>query len=167
MIFKGIRISISKKSYIFVILRGVRAPCLPPLDPPMLFNVYFCFHCVWRFCVDALVCGVVFWCPFQFGSHLVEEERLRFNCDVAVCFMSLPHGAVSWSSVCECGISLSYVFSYKYSKPCLKRPLKKNTKIGFKYLLSLNAGQKYFSILQYFRPSLSYHFPLRTLFVYF
>ena len=49
---------------------------------------------------------------------------------------------------------------------CLKRQLKKNTKIGFKDQLSLNAGQKYCrmlqeSILQYFRTSLSYHLSLR------
>ena len=48
-----------------------------------------------------------------------------------------------------------------YSKTCLKRPLKKKTKIGFQDRLSLNAGQKYCrmlqeSILQYFRPSFSY-----------
>ena len=58
------------------------------------------------------------------------------------------------------------------SKPCLKRPLKKNTKIGFQVRLSLNAGQKYCkmlleSIQQYFRPSLSYHLSLRPLFAYF
>ena len=32
-----------------------------------------------------------------------------------------------------------------YSKTCLKRPLKKNTKISFQDWLSLNAGQKYCS----------------------
>ena len=47
------------------------------------------------------------------------------------------------------------------SKTCLKRPLKKKTKIGYQDQLSLNADQKYCrmlqeSILQYFRP-LSYH----------
>ena len=36
----------------------------------------------------------------------------------------------------------------KYSKTCLKRPLKKKTIIGFQYLLSLNAGQKYCKMLQ-------------------
>ena len=36
----------------------------------------------------------------------------------------------------------------KYSKTCLKRPLKKKTKIGFQDQLSLNAGQKYCRILQ-------------------
>ena len=32
---------------------------------------------------------------------------------------------------------------FEYSKTCLKRPLKKMTKIGFQDLLSLIAGQKY------------------------
>ena len=57
----------------------------------------------------------------------------------------------------------------KYSKTCLKWPLKKKTKIGFQAGLLLNAGQKYCrmlqeSILQHFRPSLSYHLSLRPLF---
>ena len=52
-----------------------------------------------------------------------------------------------------------------YSKTCLKRSLKKKTKIDFQDRLSLNAGQKYCrmlqeSILQYFRPSLSKTFVL-------
>ena len=56
-----------------------------------------------------------------------------------------------------------------YSKACVKRPLSKRYKIGFQMQLSLNAGQKYCrmlqeSILQYFRPSLSYHLSLRPLF---
>ena len=50
---------------------------------------------------------------------------------------------------------------------CSKRP-----KIGFQNRLSLNANQKYCrmlqeSILQYFRPSLSYHLSLRSLFCLF
>ena len=45
-------------------------------------------------------------------------------------------------------------------------------KISFQDRLSLNAGQKYCrmlqeSILQYFRPSLSYHLSLRSLFCLF
>ena len=35
-----------------------------------------------------------------------------------------------------------------YSKTCLKRPLKKKTKIGFQDRLSLNAGQKHCRMLQ-------------------
>ena len=58
------------------------------------------------------------------------------------------------------------------SKTCLKRALKKKTKIGFQDRLSLNAGQQYCrmhqeSILQYVRPSLSYHLSLRPLFCQF
>ena len=40
------------------------------------------------------------------------------------------------------------LISSLYSKTCLKRPLKKITKIGFQDQLSLNAGQKYCRILQ-------------------
>ena len=36
----------------------------------------------------------------------------------------------------------------KYSKTCLKRPLKKKTKIGFQDRLLLDAGQKYCRMLQ-------------------
>ena len=36
---------------------------------------------------------------------------------------------------------------YMYSKTCLKRPLKKKTKIGFQDQLSLNAGQRYCRML--------------------
>ena len=60
-------------------------------------------------------------------------------------------------------------YAYIYSKTCLKPSLKKKTKMGFQDWLSLNEGQKYSrmlkeSILQYFRPSLSYHLSLRPLF---
>ena len=67
------------------------------------------------------------------------------------------------------GGMMNFFFICKYSKTCLKRPLKKNTKIGFQYRLSLNAGQKYRRMPQgehsaILRPSLSYHFSLRPLF---
>ena len=37
---------------------------------------------------------------------------------------------------------------YMYSKACLKRPLKNNTKMGFQHQISLNAGKKYCRMLQ-------------------
>ena len=63
-------------------------------------------------------------------------------------------------------------FFFNYSKTRFKWPLKKKTKIGFQDVLSLNARQKYCrmlqeSILQYFRPSLSYRLSLRSLFCLF
>ena len=59
-----------------------------------------------------------------------------------------------------------------YSKTCLKRRLKKETKIGFKDRLLLIAGQKYCRMLQrehsaILTPSLSYHLSLRSLFCLF
>ena len=59
-----------------------------------------------------------------------------------------------------------------YSKTCVKWPLSKRPKIVFQDQLLLNAGQKYCrsskgSILQYFRPSISYHLSLRSLFFLF
>ena len=61
---------------------------------------------------------------------------------------------------------------YRYSKTCLKRPLKRRPKSVFQDQLLLNAGQKYCSmlqesILQYFRPSLSYHLSVKPLFCLF
>ena len=62
----------------------------------------------------------------------------------------------------------SVSFLSVYSKTCLKQSLKKRTQnIGDQYRLSLNAGQKYCRMLQYFRPPLSYHFPLRPWFSLF
>ena len=69
-------------------------------------------------------------------------------------------------------LDLQLFLKRRYSKTCLKRPLKKNTKYWFEDQLSLNAGQNYCrmlqeSILQYFRPALSYHLSLRPLFCLF
>ena len=49
-----------------------------------------------------------------------------------------------------------------YGKTCEKQPLSKRPKIGFQDQLSLNG-----SILQNFRPSLSYHLQFRPLFCLF
>ena len=55
---------------------------------------------------------LVFVMPFQFCNHLNEEEvswLLCFYCFLDVLLLkrlvALPHGAVVWSSVCDCGIS--------------------------------------------------------------
>ena len=60
----------------------------------------------------------------------------------------------------------------QYSKTCLKRPLKKNTKLVCKtdyHLMQVKsiAECSKGSILQYFRSSLSYHLSLRYLFCLF
>ena len=45
--------------------------------------------------------------------------------------------------VCTFCICVSLDFTPKYSKTCLKSPLKRRPKIGFQARLSFNAGQKY------------------------
>ena len=67
--------------------------------------------------------------------------------------------------------SLKVRFSYTV-KPVLSDHSKRRSKSAFQDRLSLNAGQKYcrmlsWSILQYFRPSLSYRLSLRPLFCLF
>ena len=49
-------------------------------------------------------------------NHLAEEERARFFTVIVFllscsynCYISLPHGAMGWSVVCDCGISWSYL----------------------------------------------------------
>ena len=60
-----------------------------------------------------------------------------------------------------------YMYEHIQYNLCKMATLKK-PKFGFQDQLSLNEGQKYFaipwSILQYFRPSVSYYLPLRSLF---
>ena len=51
-------------------------------------------------------------CPFWFGSRIEEEEKagcfaitvLQMYCYYKYS-LALPHGAVRWSAVCDCGIS--------------------------------------------------------------
>ena len=44
---------------------------------------------------------------------------------------------------------VSKIQTKKYSKTCLKQPLKKRSKLGFQDRLSFNAGQKYCRMLQW------------------
>ena len=60
--------------------------------------------------VFVLVCITL--CPFYFINHLDEEERAGcFVLNVypmscyCKCPVALPHDAVGWSAVCDCGIS--------------------------------------------------------------
>ena len=66
-----------------------------------------------------------------------------------------------------CTFHVVVYFNMHIGKTCAKRPLSKR-KCCFQDQLSLNAGQKYCrmlqeSILQYIRPTLSYHLSLRSL----
>ena len=64
-------------------------------------------------------------CPFLFCNHLEEEEKagcfavivLQMYCYYK-CSVALPHGAMGWSAVYECGISLSYSLTF-WLKVCI------------------------------------------------
>ena len=61
-----------------------------------------------RFCVGSLFCDVVPSVHSSFAIILLKKKEvvalplLYCGC---MCYASLPHGAVGWSSVCGCGIS--------------------------------------------------------------
>ena len=63
------------------------------------FCVCLCF--VMHYFVSILVC-----------NHLKEEEKADCFAIIVLqmylyckCYVALPHGAVGWSAVCDCGIS--------------------------------------------------------------
>ena len=70
------------------------------------------------------------------------------------------------------GVTLVRISNFKFSKTCVNLPLSKRLKIGFRSRPIIakcrsKVLQKQGSILQYFRPSLSYHLRLRSLFCLF
>ena len=77
------------------------------------------------------------------------------------------------SQICTDLSFVVFPFSFTHTiKPVLSGHSKRRSKICFQDQLSLNAGQKHCrmlqeSILQYFRPSLSYNLSLRPYFGYF
>ena len=40
-----------------------------------------------------------------------------FTCG-CLCFVSLSHGAMGWSAVCDCGNSWSYSLAFRYDYTC-------------------------------------------------
>ena len=64
-----------------------------------------------------------FLCPFEFCNHLDKEERavcfvlivFLMSCD-CYCSVALPHAAVGWSAVCDCGISWTYSLTVSLPK---------------------------------------------------
>ena len=78
----------------------------------------------------------------------------------------------SWCNVLLERCSQSVKIMFEYRKSCLKRSLKKKTKLVFKTVYRLIQVKSIAecskgSILQYFRPSLKYHLSLISFFVYF
>ena len=89
-------------------------PCCPfqgggSVVVDLLFNV---LPMVCGSCVIVFVLLSITLCPFYFFNHLEEEEKadcfaifvLQMLCYYK-CSVALPHGAVAWSAVCDCGFS--------------------------------------------------------------
>ena len=58
-----------------------------------------------------VLCWLLFWYALRYCNHLDVEERagcFAFIVFLISCYckcpVALPHGAVGWSAVCECGI---------------------------------------------------------------
>ena len=58
-------------------------------------------------------------CPIQFCDHLEKEEKAGCFAIIVLqmnfyykCCVALPHGAVGWSAVCDCGIYFLIILTY-------------------------------------------------------
>ena len=111
-------------------------------------KIFFLFYC-YKSEVMLLFFFAIFLCLSSYGPLYTRKDRVLFKQKKMCHFFSFLHK--------------------KYSKTCLRRPLKEKTKIGFQDRLSLNAGQKYCRMLQgehsaTLSTSLSFHLSLRSLF---
>ena len=79
-----------------------------------MFVPCFVVHCYVSFLVLCIAM-----CPYLFCNHLDGEKRA--GCLTYFVFLvsrdcyssvALPHGAVGWSVVCDCGISRSYSLAF-------------------------------------------------------
>ena len=77
----------------------------------MYFPLFVGVLCLSLFCYALLCVLSSFVIIFTRKRELVAFIVLRMAC-YRKCFVSLPHGAVGWSAVCDCGMSLSYSFLF-------------------------------------------------------
>ena len=92
--------------------------------------------------------------------------NLKLSLKLLIVVVMQQHFRFVFSNVQDFG---NFELAPMYSKTCVNWLLSKRLKFGFQDHLVLNAGHKHaecskWSILQYFRPSLSYQLLLRSLF---
>ena len=81
----------------------------------VLFLLIYCFMYLLLFVGGSVLDFVwvcITLCPFFFCNHLDEEDKAGCFGIIVVhmycyykCSVALPHGALGWSAVCDCGIS--------------------------------------------------------------
>ena len=74
--------------------------------------LFFVLPIVWGDSVLVFVLVCITFCHFYFCYHLDEEKRVGCFALIIIwmsyyckCNVALPHFAVGWSAVCDCGIS--------------------------------------------------------------
>ena len=185
MIFQGIRTNIAREPYIFVIFQG--APYPRPPGPAhaskdrvnkvpsktaaddfcdLFFLTLFIFL---RFTFKYLPLFCILK-QLKMSSVQTFVGALRVNIYINHVFLKVLKFQISHVAPVNKFENTVHVLREKaefYSKTFIKRPLSKRPKIDFQDLLSLNAGQMYCGmlqgVLQYFRPSFSYHLSLRSI----
>ena len=110
---------------------------MPPARHPVVSSVarsmaviillFIVSSTVWRFCDRSLFCYAarcVLSSSPQSSRRGRESWLLYFYFLLAVLrqllFLPLPHGAVAWSAVCDCGISWSYSLTFSASYPGMR-----------------------------------------------
>ena len=58
-----------------------------------------------------LLCVISIFPIILMGKSWLLYFVFLVSCD---CYVALPHGALGWSAVCDCGISLSYSLAFLY-----------------------------------------------------
>ena len=66
------------------------------------------------FCVEFLICGVVFGVLFSFAVILLRKRELVALLNFCGCLSSvtLPYGVMGWPTVCDWAISGSYSLTF-------------------------------------------------------
>ena len=80
----------------------------------MYFSLFVGVLCLSLFCYALLCAHFSFAIILERKIKLVTLLLLSYRCIVTryKCSVALPHGAVSWSAVCNCGISRSYSLTF-------------------------------------------------------
>ena len=91
----------------------------------LLICCLVCFPLVVGVLCLSLFCFVLL-CVLSSFAIILKRKRelvallfivLRMSC-YCECYVTLPHGTVGWSAVCDCGISWSYSLTFWFKAGC-------------------------------------------------
>ena len=83
--------------------------------------------CIVWFCVYSMFCCTLLFCNHLDGEETTNQQQQNRQLVGLLClaggwdfYVALPHGAVGWSAVCECGIFWSYSLTCSYPSIILR-----------------------------------------------